>query len=156
MAYYWKSRKKRLAGTRWKVEEHDTFEGLRDSMESQMGEGWDFKVMTLDQCINDEERHIRKSGMGAGSEVHLAVANLNILCDKVAERCNVYDARILEYDSEYTGHSSEIEALHYAACKHWPDLKHEIVEVLSEVVEGEPQAITLGKEESAQRGDCHE
>lgn len=150
MTCYWKTRRKH-PGAKWDVEIHDTLDDLRESMESQMGDGWELNVMSVDECINDEERRIRKFGIG---DIHIAVANLNLLCDKLVNLYGSEESRILEYDSGYTGHRNEIEALHYAARTHWPDLDHKLGEVETTAVGGEAVVIVLDKDEAAHRGDC--
>ncbi|MDA8031773.1 MAG: hypothetical protein MPK62_11750, partial [Alphaproteobacteria bacterium] len=117
---------------------------------SQMGGDYELKVMTVEECMNDEERRIRKSG-GAGSEIYLVIADLNLLCEKVTDAHGMKDSRVMEYDGQYSGHKNETEALYYAACQHWPDSEHEIVFVTSDVVNGAPAAIILADSDRARR-----
>ena len=149
MTYYWKSREKG-AGGRWRVEVHDTLADLRESMESQMNDGDEFKIMTIEECMNDEERRIRKSG-DLGSEIYLVIADLNLLCEKAMDAHGMGNSRIMEYDGQYSGHKNETEALYYAACQHWPDSEHEIVAVSSDVASGDPAPIILAPSERARR-----
>lgn len=149
MTYYWKSREKDT-DSRWRVEVHDTLDDLRESMESQMGADFEPRIMTIEECMNDEERRIRKSG-DLGSEFYLVIADLNLLCEKAMDAHGMGNSRVMEYDGEYSGHRNETEALYYAACQRWPDSEHEIVAVSSDVVNGTPAPIILGASDRARR-----
>ena len=145
MSYFWKTRRKN-SNDEWSVEIHESFSEFLDSMSEQAGSGFGLNVMSLDECINDEERRIRKFGIG---EVHRAVANLNILCDKTADTFGVNDETcILEYDSNYTGHKSYLGALYHAAKIRWPELEHIIGELKGEQLKEEGPIVTLTDDEA--------
>lgn len=148
MTYYWKSRGK---GERWKVEEHDTFDDLLESMESRMGLKWDIKIMSINQCTSEDIYEEGQQLRGLGGDIHLVIANLHLLCDKLARTFDATEACVVDSDDGYTGHRNEIEALHYAACHCWPDSEHEIVKVVSDVVSGAPSPVTLDESERVRR-----
>ena len=72
-------------------------------------------ILTVEDCWNDEERRIRKSGLGTGmiGEAYIAITNLNLLCEKALETFGE-SAHILRFDADYSAHRSYENALAYA------------------------------------------
>ena len=72
-------------------------------------------ILTVEDCWNDEERRIRKSGIATAmvGDAYIAITNLNLLCEKALDAFGE-SAHILRFDGDYSAHRDYENALAYA------------------------------------------
>ena len=88
---------------------------MTDEIEFDEGDLGGVAILTLEECWNDEERRLRKSGVEASmiGEAYVVITNLNLLCDKASEAFGE-SAHILRFDGDYSAHRDYENALAYA------------------------------------------